>query len=229
VIAAGTPTRPAGLPLGTVSSGGSHNHLAIKAILLNSARKRFIGGSNYNNATARDEATTGNQASDGNYLTAGGQLVANSTAAAQVAAGNTTRDWNPSEWSTTGGFLRVTKPLDDEQGAGLLDVQRALDQYDGGEQSHSGPNPGGVGMIGWNRSELSGSATPHQYPLNFSVSAGEFLTAPSAGIVCWWIATQTTWSKTPIRTTTTRWAWVRCRTTRSPFSRAAIPSRAPSR
>jgi subtilisin family serine protease len=174
LLVQGTPTRPAGLPLGTMNG---RNHLAIKAILLNSARKRYISGTNSTNDTALDGAGTSGEASDGDYLTIGGALRNNTTSAAEVAALRTTAGWTPAAWSTGNGTLTVTKPLDDEQGTGLLDVVRALDQYDGGEQGHSLVNQPGVTPIGWNREALAGDTAPHKYELNFGIGAGAFITA----------------------------------------------------
>ena len=42
--------------------------MAVKAIILNSARKRGIKGPNFDNAIAKDFAGTSDEASDENYL-----------------------------------------------------------------------------------------------------------------------------------------------------------------
>src|SRR5690606_27710999 len=69
----------AGLTLGGT---GNHNHLGIKAVILNSARKRFINEPENEYPFAEDHGTTDMQASDGNYLTAEGKLIAGNTAGA---------------------------------------------------------------------------------------------------------------------------------------------------
>ena len=68
----------------------------------------------------------GAQASDGNYLN--GNVLRDPTSSANaIANGHTTRDWTPSSWSTfPNGQFSTNRPLDDEQGTGVLDVDRRL-------------------------------------------------------------------------------------------------------
>jgi hypothetical protein len=70
----------------------------------------------------------------------------------------------------------VTRPLDDEQGAGILDATRALIQYQGGEQKDRSRNAAGVRPIGWNRGVLAAGGVDI-YDLKFPVRQGAFITA----------------------------------------------------
>jgi hypothetical protein len=117
----------AGLSLGTTLD----NHLAVKAIILNSARKRFISSPENTKQSAEDFPGTGAEASDDNYLNADGTLRTGGVTPK-------THDWTPSQWNVSndgGNFPLFTaqRPLDDEQGVGLADAERALIQLDGGE------------------------------------------------------------------------------------------------
>lgn len=188
LLAAGTEKLPDGLPLGNV---GECNHLAQKAIILNSARKRHINGPEANHPHAEDyqggyfwdhdsDAATPNlevprtdqQPSDSDYLTAGGKLRAGGTPGDPKTA-----EWTPSKWSSDGTKLTVLRPLDDEQGTGVLDAERSLIQYDGGEQEEKAQNPGGIRPIGWNREPLSADFGTDIYEFNFPISQGTFITA----------------------------------------------------
>ncbi|HUT58575.1 MAG TPA: S8/S53 family peptidase [Phycisphaerae bacterium] len=168
LLAAGTEIRPAGLPLGTA---GNANHLAQKAIVLNSARKRHINAPENAFPFAQDHATKSAQGSDGNYLLADGTLNTGSTAMA-----GKTGEWTPTMWYSNGRSLHVLRPLDDELGTGMLDAERALIQYDGGEQEEKGQNPGGIGPIGWNREILCADLDPDVYEFNMAIPQGSFIT-----------------------------------------------------
>lgn len=170
-----------GLPLGDVWNS---NHLAHKAIILNSARKRFI-----NKIFAPDPddvfdysggaqdgypalARTDQQPSDGDYLD--GKVVRTGL----TSTAPKTAEWTPTEWvSFDGRLLTVTRPLDDEQGTGALDVRRVLTQHAGGEQEEKLQNPGGITPIGWNREPLSADFGVDEYEFNFPIRQGTFITA----------------------------------------------------
>jgi hypothetical protein len=157
--------KTAGLPLGV-----TRNHLGIKAIILNSARKRFINRPDDGEAESYDNINTAGGGSDANYLTATGSLTNGSTITAP-----TSDAWSPSFWISDGTHLTVTRPLDDEQGTGLLDAERALIQLDGGEQFRDiGPNPTGIDYIGW--AFGSGNGTIDTYSFNRSIPHGSFIT-----------------------------------------------------
>ena len=156
-----------GLPLGTVID----NHLAVKAILLNSARKRFINGPVNAERTALDFPGTASEASDDDYLLADGSLRAGGVAPK-------TDSWTPSLWSVSdpndgGSFplFTTSRPLDDEQGVGLADAERALVQLDAGEQA-----PGSVDGLGWDRGVL-GIPRSASYTFDELIAEGTFITA----------------------------------------------------
>jgi hypothetical protein len=161
LVSKGTELTP-GLPLGTTLD----NHLAVKAILMNSARKRFISQPENDHRMAEDFPGTAGEASDIDYLNANGTL--------RTVPGPKTPDWTPSSWSvnTAGTYpvFTTTRPLDDEQGTGLLDTERALIQLDGGEQ-----NPGPVGLIGWDRGVLDVGGEL-EYLIDRMIPKGVFIT-----------------------------------------------------
>jgi len=133
-----------GLSLGDGISG---DRMAVRAIMMNSARKRGIGGTNAANASILDNAgTVSGTGDDGDYLL-GGKLRpggnTNNTAPA-------TASWTPEQWSITGGRNLVTlSPLDDELGTGALDAVRALEQHAAGEQNEKLLNAGALsGSVG---------------------------------------------------------------------------------
>jgi subtilisin family serine protease len=163
LLAKGTETTP-GLPLGTTVD----NHLAVKAILLNSTRKRYISEPENSEQMAEDFGGTANEDSDFNYLNDDGSL--------RFVKNFKTAEWTPSSWEIVapGGaqpFFSTNRPLDDEQGTGLLDAERALIQLDGGEQA-----PGPVSKIGWHRGVLSPGGEV-DYMLNTLIPKGAFITA----------------------------------------------------
>ena len=152
----------------------NRNHLAIKSIILNSARKQGIAGPNAVNGIAMDNAATSAEASDFNYLDAAGTALRNG---ASGGGGPKTGNWTPTSWSFNGNFFQTSRPLDDELGTGALDTERAIVQMDSGSQGEKTFNPGGVRPIGWNRDAISFGAGDHLYPFNFSLAAGTFVTA----------------------------------------------------
>lgn len=150
----------------TLPGPALRSRLAHKAILLNSARKRFVNAPDSAHALARDNAQTDSQPSDADYLLPDGSL----RPGVSDAGAPTTDAWTPSSWEYSGGVFLTSRPLDDELGAGVADALRALDQHAGGEQP-----PGPVGPIGWNRDCLASGS--HSYTLNDLVPRGGFLTA----------------------------------------------------
>jgi hypothetical protein len=158
------------------------NHLGYKAIILNSARKRFISGSNEANGISKDYADTAAQISDVNYLkTVEGKQVLNTD-----AVPGKTADWTPADWTLediapgkTYKRLLFKSALDDEQGVGIADADRALRQYEGGRQL-PGENADKE-KIGWNVGKIAKpNPTPadiHQYVLKDGLPKGKFITA----------------------------------------------------
>ncbi|HYO26450.1 MAG TPA: S8 family serine peptidase [Lacipirellulaceae bacterium] len=202
LLAAGTEltgTDPVKYPSLALGSAGSSNHLAIKSIILNSARKQNINGpfngksvaldysgginSSYDlngdgNATNDPLLRTDQQPSDGNYLN-GATLRAGVPNSGALPVGQRTANWTPSNWSTDamGRKLIVSGPLDDEQGTGLADAKRALVQYDGGRQFEKFFNPGGISAVGWNTSAISPAFGEDVYAFNKPIAKGTFITA----------------------------------------------------
>ena len=152
------------MELGVEQWGAPLSRLATKALILNAARKRAIAGPQLGASQSFDYAAS-NAARDRNYLTAG------DTAFAPGDTALTTQAWNPTAWSHNGTTFSTTRPLDDEQGVGLLDTSRSVINLLGGRQS-----PGTVSGIGWDIGTLSPAATA-TYELAQAIPAGNFLTA----------------------------------------------------
>lgn len=141
-----------GLELGTQ---GKNNHLAHKAIILNSADKRRINPpNNHERLQQVSKDRTIENASDQDYLDLGSE---------------TTLEWTPTKWRKQGQRLIVDKPLDDEQGTGILDLTRVVTQYEGGQQS-----PGNVRKIGWDIGMLANRES--LYTFDFPINADTFIT-----------------------------------------------------
>jgi len=158
---------------------GGYFSATTRAIILNSARKRFISGENSTNGISKDAIATANEATDYDYVD--GTLLRTGGS----GSGPKTEDWTPAAWTNSGGVFNTTRPLDDEQGAGLLDVKRALAQMGGPGLSGQYP-PGPVPPIGWSIYFLYPGPPPpatltQEYPLDFPISAGSFVTAT----LCW--------------------------------------------
>src|SRR5262249_2424982 len=115
----------------------------LRAIIINSARKRFISGLNATNGISKDNLGTINGPNDYDYLD-GPSLRVGGT-----GSGPKTEDWTPANWSKAadGPFI-ATAPLDDEQGAGMLDVKRALTQM-AGPGANGFKGSGSVPALGW--------------------------------------------------------------------------------
>ncbi len=126
------------------ASSDQLDHRGMKAILLNSARKRQIAFPEVLSPQSSDSAAA-DATFDRDYLkcTAGGCALASSSSAALTAT------WTPAGWTSGGSTFSVDKPLDDEQGAGFLDATRALINLAGG--SHA---PGPVAGIGWDQDTI---------------------------------------------------------------------------
>ena len=144
------------------------DHRGIKAIILNSATKRHVSAPAAFSTTSLDAAAP-DSSFDKDYLT-----CTMTCTVANPATASLVQSWTPSAWSYNGTKLTVTKPLDDEQGVGFLDANRAIINLAGGDQS-----PGAVAGIGWDQSTISLADAPaaHTYTLHQTLAAGSFLTA----------------------------------------------------
>lgn len=152
------------MELGAEQLGAPMDRLATKALILNGARKRAVNGPQAGPAQSFDFSA--NHASrDRTYLAAGD---------AELAPGDTaltTSAWTPTAWSHNGVTFSTSRPLDEEQGTGLLDTSRSVINLLGGRQT-----PGTVSGIGWDIGTLAPAATA-SYELNQAIPAGNFLTA----------------------------------------------------
>ncbi len=79
------------------------------------------------------------------------------------------------DWLASAAFTDPAVPLDEQMGAGQLDVTRALLQYDAGEQA-----PGSVPMIGWDKQAATVEGEFFDYLLDQSLLAGDFISATLA-------------------------------------------------
>ena len=170
----------AGGPAGPFAGAGTLGDGAlfastVRAIILNSARKRFISGPNAANGISKDNLATANQETDYDYLDGPSLRVGGS------GSGPKTEDWTPANWSrAAGGPFITTRPLDDEQGAGMLDVQRALTQM-AGPLGNGFKGPGSVPAIGWGFASADMVSPVREYTFNFPITNGTFITAT----LCW--------------------------------------------
>jgi hypothetical protein len=141
----------------------------MKALILNSARKRQLIGPESVSAVSYDRAAA-SSLFDKDYLNCGGGDCTIQT----PGTATSTDEWSPSAWNYSSGKFSVTKPLDDEQGVGYLDATRAIINLAG---DNSGP--GLVAGIGWDESVIAPSDLPsaHTYAINQVLAAGSFLTA----------------------------------------------------
>jgi hypothetical protein len=148
------------------------NHLGIKAVIMNSARKRNIVAPEVLSPVSYDSAAA-DASFDKDYLNCGmsGCTIANPGTARLTSA------WTPSAWTFDGTKFSTPKPLDDEQGVGFLDADRAIINLAGGNLA-----PGPVAGIGWDQTTIqtSDAAALHTYMLNQTIAAGSFLTATLA-------------------------------------------------
>ena len=145
-----------------------NNRLVHKAVILNSARKRFINSPRAEFAFARDNGSTGNQESDYDYL-AGGTLRTGHSGDAGLPK---TAEWTPTEWTYADDQFTTPRPLDDELGTGVADADRAVYQYKAGRCA-----PGTVTPIGWDLNGV-GDSLPNtwEYTTNTSLAPGSFIT-----------------------------------------------------
>lgn len=138
-------------------------------------RKRLINGPENAHAISLDDAFTSRQQQDADYLDAGGELRANASTGTAGEAGRTA-GWTPATWSSDADkVLTVTNPLDDEQGVGILDAQRAIYQHQAGKQA-----PGNVNKIGWDLNQASLLDSTKSYRINQELKKGQFLTVTLA-------------------------------------------------
>jgi hypothetical protein len=86
-----------------------------------------------------------------------------------------TPEWTPTKWEYEGGVFTTFRPLDDELGTGVLDAERAIRQFDAGEQA-----PGFVGVLGWNRDALSPALDRDVYKIERRIRRGDFITVTLA-------------------------------------------------
>jgi hypothetical protein len=141
----------------------------IKALLLNSARKRNIAGPELLSPVSSD-LTGAHPVYDKDFL----NCASGTCTFRDVSTAGTTADWTPAEWAFSGVRFTTNKPLDDEQGTGYLDATRAIINLAGGNFG-----PGAVAGIGWDQGTASSTDDPaaHTYSLNQALSAGSLLTA----------------------------------------------------
>jgi hypothetical protein len=141
----------------------------LKALILNSARKRQIVGPE-TISTFTSDYSPAHPSFDKDYLDCS---LAPCSIRNPGTAG-TTSAWTPDEWTYAAGKFSVTKPLDDEQGVGYLDATRAIINLAGDNAA-----PGLVAGIGWDQSTIAPADSPalHSYVLDQALAAGSFLTA----------------------------------------------------
>ena len=78
-------------------------------------------------------------------------------------------------WLQSEAYNSVSIPLDDQMGAGHLNVRRAIQQYAPGEYS-----PGIVPRIGWDYGSIGDQGSTVEYILDAPAQAGNFLTVTLA-------------------------------------------------
>jgi hypothetical protein len=149
------------------------DHRGLKALLMNSARKRQIAVPEATSPVSADGLLAGHPTYDRDYL----DCSQPACVIAGPAATGVTTTWTPSGWSFDGAKLSVTKPLDDEQGVGYLDATRAITNLAGGNHT-AGLVPG----IGWDADAILPIDSPDAfvYALDQTLAAGSFLTATLA-------------------------------------------------
>lgn len=156
------------MEIGAERLGGTPlGHLATKALVMNSARKRGIMGPENQYDQSFDYGAA-HADDDRDYLAGDGESLAPDESAA------VTTSWTPSAWSYDGTKFSTSRSLDEEQGAGLLDATRAAINALGGRYA-----PGAVKGIGWDIGTLlpSGAGSMATYVLEQALPAGNFLTA----------------------------------------------------
>ena len=88
----------------------------------------------------------------------------------------TVLDKNGNNWTNTQAFNSIVQPLDEEMGAGHLNVENAVTQFSGGEHG-----PGMVPLIGWDYGFVGAAGGSSDYEFN----------APASG----WLAATLTWNR----------------------------------
>lgn len=144
------------------------NHRGIKALIMNSARKRYVTRPEVASPVSFD-ASAPDATYDKDYLS----CTPNCTIAS-LASAPLTQSWTPSGWAYNGTKLTISKPLDDEQGVGFLDATRVIINQAAGNYG-----PGQVAGIGWDQATINTSDLPanHTYSIHQTLAAGSFLTA----------------------------------------------------
>ena len=79
-------------------------------------------------------------------------------------------DLNDQDWTQSEAFNSVFMPLDDQMGAGHLNVRRAVQQFAPGEY-----DPGTVPLIGWDYGSIGGQDSIIEYVLDEPLAAGEYI------------------------------------------------------
>lgn len=87
----------------------------------------------------------------------------------------TITDRQSMDWLSSEAYTDPTIPLDDQMGAGQLDVSRAMIQYDAGEQG-----PGVVTNIGWDKHAALTEGAYVDYTFEEALEAGDFISATLA-------------------------------------------------
>ncbi len=87
----------------------------------------------------------------------------------------TITDRDSLDWFSSEAYTDQAIPLDDQMGAGQLDVLRAMQQYDAGEQG-----PGDVQNVGWDKHLVLTESEYIDYTFGESLQAGDFLSATLA-------------------------------------------------
>ncbi|MGH7132393.1 MAG: S8 family serine peptidase [Phycisphaerales bacterium] len=133
---------------------GVLNHRVMKAILMNSVdvRNGVLGmDRTITRGTVRNQDNTGNDPRSNN------------------------NDWiTQRALDVTNGINRDQHPLDDQLGTGALNVSRAIQQLNAGQQG-----PGQVGVMGWDAGSVVTTGIPGQrrYEINGNIPAGEWIMA----------------------------------------------------
>ena len=101
-------------------------------------------------------------------------VMVNSTNKIDGALGmtRTITDREDLNWLSSEAYTSDTIPLDDQMGSGQIDVSRALEQYDAGEQG-----PGAVANIGWDQHAALTEGEYVDYAFDTLLTAGDYISA----------------------------------------------------
>jgi subtilisin family serine protease len=115
----------------------------------------------------------------GYYNFGGGQAVDGRVIKAVLLnSARKTAGWT-NHMTLAGGVYTTSQALDYSVGAGMLDLDRAYDQYLGGSANVTGLGGGAVSPVGWAFGHVS-RGTPNDYFINETLHAGEVFTATLA-------------------------------------------------